>query len=216
MEEKENNVLGVEESKKPEEKPLTDEEVEESYETEEQEILEPTEEELKEAEKETLEEEAYAEKTENQVVDVRAKKQNTARWEELEAILAEGSIKIWEALNISEAAYQKIKNNNERIFPRKALIIGGLLKHIKNITAILNPTVNSYKRLVPGYEAPVYLAWSLANRSSLIRVPAKRGNATRVELRSPDPSCNPYLAFATILSNLPNPIPFSSKVSSGR
>lgn len=77
--------------------------------------------------------------------------------------------------------------------------IGGLLKHIKNITAVTNPTVNSYKRLVPGYEAPVYLAWSLANRSALLRVPAKRGNATRVELRSPDPSCNPYLAFAVIL-----------------
>jgi len=78
--------------------------------------------------------------------------------------------------------------------------IGGLLKHIKNITAILNPTVNSYKRLVPGYEAPVYMAWSLANRSALLRVPSKRGISTRVELRSPDPSCNPYLAFATILS----------------
>jgi len=77
--------------------------------------------------------------------------------------------------------------------------IGGLLKHIKSITAILNPTVNSYKRLVPGYEAPVYLAWSLANRSALLRVPEKRGVATRVELRSPDPACNPYLAFATIL-----------------
>lgn len=77
--------------------------------------------------------------------------------------------------------------------------IGGLLKHVKSITAILNPTVNSYKRLVPGYEAPVYLAWSLANRSALLRVPAKRGIATRVELRSPDPACNPYLAFATIL-----------------
>ena len=77
--------------------------------------------------------------------------------------------------------------------------IGGLLKHIKSITAITNPTVNSFKRLVPGYEAPVYLAWSLANRSALLRVPAKRGNATRVELRSPDPSCNPYLAFAAIL-----------------
>lgn len=77
--------------------------------------------------------------------------------------------------------------------------IGGLLKHVKNITAITNPTVNSYKRLVPGYEAPVYLAWSCANRSALLRVPAKRGNATRVELRSPDPSCNPYLAFAAIL-----------------
>lgn len=78
--------------------------------------------------------------------------------------------------------------------------IGGILKHIKSITAILNPTVNSYKRLVPGYEAPVYMAWSLANRSALLRVPAKRGVSTRVELRSPDPSCNPYLAFATILA----------------
>ncbi len=77
--------------------------------------------------------------------------------------------------------------------------IGGLLKHVKSITAITNPTVNSYKRLVPGYEAPVYLAWSLANRSALLRVPAKRGISTRVELRSPDPSCNPYLAFAAIL-----------------
>ena len=77
--------------------------------------------------------------------------------------------------------------------------IGGLLKHVKSITAITNPVVNSYKRLVPGYEAPVYLAWSLANRSALLRVPAKRGISTRVELRSPDPACNPYLAFAAIL-----------------
>lgn len=77
--------------------------------------------------------------------------------------------------------------------------IGGLLKNVKGICAITNPTVNSYKRLVPGYEAPVYLAWSPSNRSALVRVPAKRGNATRVELRSPDPSCNPYLAFAAIL-----------------
>jgi len=77
--------------------------------------------------------------------------------------------------------------------------IGGMLKHVKSITAITNPLVNSYKRLVPGYEAPVYLAWSLANRSALLRVPAKRGVSTRVELRSPDPACNPYLAFAAIL-----------------
>ena len=77
--------------------------------------------------------------------------------------------------------------------------IGGMLKHVKEITAVLNPTVNSFKRLVPGYEAPVYLAWSLANRSALLRVPAKRGVSTRVELRSPDPACNPYLAFAAIL-----------------
>ncbi len=83
---------------------------------------------------------------------------------------------------------------------REALYsIGGLLKHVRSFTAITNPIINSYKRLVPGYEAPVYLAWSLANRSALIRVPAKRGEATRVELRSPDPSCNPYLALATIL-----------------
>lgn len=78
--------------------------------------------------------------------------------------------------------------------------IGGILKHIKSITAILNPTVNSYKRIVPGFEAPVYMAWSCSNRSALLRVPAKRGVSTRVELRSPDPSCNPYLAFATILA----------------
>lgn len=79
--------------------------------------------------------------------------------------------------------------------------VGGMLKHVKSITAITNPVVNSYKRLVPGYEAPVYLAWSLANRSALVRVPAKRGISTRVELRSPDPSCNPYLAFAAILES---------------
>jgi len=77
--------------------------------------------------------------------------------------------------------------------------IGGLLKHAKSFTAVTNPLVNSYKRLVPGYEAPVYIAWSHRNRSPLIRVPARRGIGTRVELRSPDPSCNPYLAFAVML-----------------
>lgn len=77
--------------------------------------------------------------------------------------------------------------------------IGGLIKHIKAITAIANPTVNSYKRLVPGYEAPVYIAWSCRNRSPLIRIPAKRGASTRIELRSPDPSCNPYLTLAVCL-----------------
>jgi len=77
--------------------------------------------------------------------------------------------------------------------------IAGLLKNIRGITAITNPLVNSYKRLVPGYEAPVYIAWSTANRSALLRVPAKRGQATRVELRSPDPAANPYLAFAVML-----------------
>ncbi len=78
--------------------------------------------------------------------------------------------------------------------------IGGLLSNVRGITAILNPLINSYKRLVPGYEAPVYVAWSAANRSALLRIPAKRGNATRVELRSPDPAANPYLAFAALLT----------------
>lgn len=77
--------------------------------------------------------------------------------------------------------------------------IGGLMEHARAMTAILNPTVNSYKRLVTGYEAPVYIAWSNRNRSPLIRIPAKRGMSTRIELRSPDPSCNPYLALAACL-----------------
>ncbi|MCL2817092.1 MAG: type I glutamate--ammonia ligase [Clostridiales bacterium] len=77
--------------------------------------------------------------------------------------------------------------------------LGGLLKHAPAFTAITNPTVNSYKRLVAGYEAPVYVAWATKNRSPLVRVPAKRGSSTRMELRSPDPSCNPYLAFAVML-----------------
>jgi len=78
--------------------------------------------------------------------------------------------------------------------------IGGLLKHAKALTAIANPLVNSYKRLVPGYEAPVYIAWSAHNRSALVRVPASREKGTRIELRSPDPSCNPYLAFAAMIA----------------
>ncbi|MDK2831039.1 type I glutamate--ammonia ligase [Methanolobus sp. WCC1] len=78
--------------------------------------------------------------------------------------------------------------------------IAGVLKHIKAISCISNPLVNSYKRLIPGYEAPVYITWSGANRSSLIRIPSARGKSTRVELRSPDPSCNPYLTFAAILA----------------
>ncbi|MEA1940346.1 MAG: type I glutamate--ammonia ligase [Candidatus Caldatribacteriota bacterium] len=77
--------------------------------------------------------------------------------------------------------------------------IGGLLKHAKGFTAITNPLVNSYKRLTPGYEAPVNIAWSERNRSPLVRIPSARGKNTRAELRSPDPSCNPYLAFAVIL-----------------
>ena len=77
--------------------------------------------------------------------------------------------------------------------------IGGIIKHMKGMTAITNPLVNSYKRLVPGYEAPVYIAWSATNRSPLIRIPASRGEGTRIELRCPDPSANPYLALAVCL-----------------
>lgn len=77
--------------------------------------------------------------------------------------------------------------------------IAGLLKNIKGLAAVTNPLVNSYKRLVPGYEAPVYLAWSCSNRTALIRVPASRGAGTRVELRCPDPSSNPYLVLAVLL-----------------
>jgi glutamine synthetase len=81
--------------------------------------------------------------------------------------------------------------------------MAGLLTHIREITLILNQWVNSYKRLVVGYEAPVYISWGRRNRSSLVRVPmfkAGHEKSTRVELRSPDPACNPYLAFAAILS----------------
>jgi len=80
--------------------------------------------------------------------------------------------------------------------------IGGLIEHIRAVTALTNPTVNSYKRLVPGFEAPVNIAWGYKNRSALIRIPATPNpkKATRLELRSPDPSANPYLAFTAILA----------------
>ncbi|OAH53948.1 MULTISPECIES: type I glutamate--ammonia ligase [Bacillaceae] len=87
-------------------------------------------------------------------------------------------------LQMSETAYQ---------------FIAGTLKHAEAFTAITNPTVNSYKRLVPGYEAPCYVAWSGQNRSPLIRIPASRGMSTRVEVRSVDPAANPYLAMAVLL-----------------
>ena len=77
--------------------------------------------------------------------------------------------------------------------------VGGLLRHAKGSCAITNPLVNSYKRLVPGYEAPTAIAWSEKNRSPLVRVPAARATGTRIELRTPDPSCNPYLALAVML-----------------
>lgn len=91
--------------------------------------------------------------------------------------------------------------------------IAGIMKNARGFAAITNPLVNSYKRLVAGYEAPVYIAWSASNRSALIRIPASRGMGTRTEVRCPDPTCNPYLAFAMMLcsgldgvkNNLPTP-----------
>lgn len=77
--------------------------------------------------------------------------------------------------------------------------IAGCIKNARGFAAVTNPIVNSYKRLVPGYEAPVYVAWSASNRSALMRIPASRGLGTRVEVRCPDPTCNPYLAFAMML-----------------
>ena len=98
--------------------------------------------------------------------------------------------------------------------------IAGILKHVQHFTAITNPTVNSYKRLVPGYEAPCYVAWSARNRSPLIRIPASRGLSTRVEVRSVDPSANPYLALAVLLAagldgiknHLPAPEPVDKNI----
>jgi len=88
-------------------------------------------------------------------------------------------------LQLSETAYQ---------------YIGGILKNARGFAAITNPLVNSYKRLVPGYEAPTYIAWSASNRSALVRIPASRGISTRAEVRCPDPACNPYLALAMMLN----------------
>ena len=78
--------------------------------------------------------------------------------------------------------------------------IAGIIEHAKGMTALSNPLVNSYKRLVPGFEAPVYIAWSTQNRSPLVRIPASRGEGTRIELRNPDPSANPYLVLAACLA----------------
>lgn len=91
------------------------------------------------------------------------------------------------------------ENDKNGLSKEAYYFIGGIMKHMKGMTAITNPLVNSYKRLVPGYEAPVYIAWSATNRSPLIRIPAARGENTRVELRCPDPSANPYLALAVCL-----------------
>ncbi|MGD9679312.1 MAG: type I glutamate--ammonia ligase [Vulcanibacillus sp.] len=90
-------------------------------------------------------------------------------------------------------------NTENQLSDTALYYIGGLLKHAKGMAAITNPTNNSYKRLLPNYEAPTNIAWSGSNRSALIRIPGVRGNKTRIELRNPDPTANPYLVFATML-----------------
>ncbi|HHV46819.1 MAG TPA: type I glutamate--ammonia ligase [Tissierellia bacterium] len=97
--------------------------------------------------------------------------------------------------NIFYDEHKENKLSDEALY-----FIGGILKHARGFAAITNPIVNSYKRLVSGFEAPVNIAWSEKNRSPLIRIPAKRGASTRIELRNPDPSCNPYLALAVTLT----------------
>lgn len=91
------------------------------------------------------------------------------------------------------------ENTTTQLSATAEQFIAGLMDNVKGFTAITNPTINSYKRLVPGYEAPCFIAWSSQNRSPLVRIPAARGNSTRVELRSVDPMANPYLALAVIL-----------------
>jgi glutamine synthetase len=107
-------------------------------------------------------------------------------------------------------AHQSLFKGNENAFYDESDRLGlstaarqymaGVLRHARAFAAITNPTVNSYKRLVPGYEAPCYVAWSASNRSPMIRIPASRGLSTRVEVRNPDPAANPYLALAVMLA----------------
>ena len=92
------------------------------------------------------------------------------------------------------------ENDSMKLSQEARYFIGGLMNHIKGMSIITNQLVNSYKRLVPGYEAPVGIAWSTINRSPLIRIPSTKGEGTRIELRNPDPAANPYLAFAVCLA----------------
>jgi glutamine synthetase len=91
-------------------------------------------------------------------------------------------------------------NGQDQLSDEARAYMAGIIKHARSFSAVTNPTVNSYKRLVPGYEAPVNIAWSTANRSCLVRIPAKRGVSTRIEVRNPDPTCNPYLGLAVMLA----------------
>ena len=101
-------------------------------------------------------------------------------------------------LDGTNAFYNQYDKNE--LSPIAYQFIAGQLKYVRELSCVLNPTVNSYKRLVPGYEAPTYISWANQNRSALIRIPSKRGKSTRCELRNPDVACNPYLAFSVMLA----------------
>ncbi|MGA0351421.1 MAG: type I glutamate--ammonia ligase [Acholeplasmataceae bacterium] len=92
-------------------------------------------------------------------------------------------------------------NTSNQLSDTALKFIAGVMKHAKEFAFVTNPSINSYKRLVPGYEAPVYISWSDANRSTMIRIPATRGKSTRIEVRSVDPSTNPYLGMSTLLAS---------------
>lgn len=110
-------------------------------------------------------------------------------------------------MHIHQSLFKDGKNafyaptNKYQLSKNALYYMGGLLEHVRGFTAVTNPLINSYKRLVPGYEAPVYISWSERNRSPLIRIPAIRGEGTRLEIRNPDPSCNPYLVLTVLLKS---------------
>ncbi|WP_099975055.1 MULTISPECIES: type I glutamate--ammonia ligase [Lactobacillaceae] len=102
-------------------------------------------------------------------------------------------------MSLFKGSENVFNDGNDKLSETAKYFLSGLLKHARALTAINNPTVNSYKRLVPGFEAPTYIAWSGKNRSPLVRVPAAKGKSKRVEMRSVDPSTNPYLSIGAIL-----------------
>ena len=117
-------------------------------------------------------------------------------------------------MHVSISLWTKSSNKNENLFYDEAdsyaelsqkgrYFIGGILDHAASLSAIVTPTINSYKRIVPGFEAPVYIAWARGNRSAVVRVPInekKSASSKRIEYRAPDPSANPYLAFSAIVA----------------
>jgi len=107
---------------------------------------------------------------------------------------------LWDMKKNNNAFYDA--NNPDHLSKTAHQFLAGVLRHVKELNLIFNPIVNSYKRLVPGYEAPIYICWGNKNRSAMIRIPEVGKDepyAVRAEIRSPDPSCNPYLAFAALL-----------------